>query len=98
MGKAAPDFVRHYEDAARILSRRDTLPQLDTSLTELVALLAREDHKQMPASSHAAFNPDGSERWQGLGAAIGPMFWGPRTSLAEANQIIRVFLDEIQQA
>jgi hypothetical protein len=97
-GKAAADFVRHYEDAACILAKRDVLPPLDTGLPELIALLAQEDRKQMPLASHPAFNPDCSERWQGIEAAwaaIGPMFWGPRTPLPQANQTIRAFLDEI---
>lgn len=97
-GKAAADFVRHYEDVARILAHRDRLPALDHDLADLIALLAREDHKTMPSATHAAFNPDGSERWRGVQAAwqaIGSMFWGERVPLADANEALRAFLAEV---
>lgn len=35
-GKAAPDFVRHYEDAARILRAQQELPPLQLGIRELV--------------------------------------------------------------
>ncbi len=98
-GKDAPDFVRHYEDAAHIVSHRGTLPQLDAGLPALVAELAAVDHKHMPNSSHAAFNPDDSARWEEVRAAwaaIGPMYWGPRLSPEEATAVLRPFLDELR--
>lgn len=97
-GKAAPDFARHYEDAARIIARRAELPPLEPDLTGVVKLLAEEDGKAMPSSSHPAFNPDDSERWREIEAAwaaIGPMYWGPRLNLAEATGALRAFLDEV---
>lgn len=83
-GKAAADFVRHYEDAAHILRQRSALPPLDTELPELIELIAREDNKHMPTAAHLAFHPDRSERWKFIEdawTAIDSMFWGaPRPS------------------
>ncbi|MCK6530622.1 nucleotidyl transferase AbiEii/AbiGii toxin family protein [Myxococcota bacterium] len=98
-GKAAPDFVRHYEDAARIVERRGSLPDLGMLPYDLAARLAVEDHKPMPAPTHPAFNPDAGPRWQDLAAAwgeIGPMYWGPRLSLDEATSVLRPFLTELR--
>lgn len=97
-GKAAPDFVRHYEDAAHIIARRTSLPRLQTGLASLVALLDTEDGKQMPSSSHPAFNPDAGARWdevRGAWAAIAPMYWGSRLSPVEASAVLRAFLNEV---
>lgn len=97
-GKAAVDFVRHYEDAAHILELRDSLPPLEDGLASLVSRLDGEDRKPMPASSHAAFHPGEGHRWHELEAAwsaIGPMYWGPRLSLAEATAVLRKFLNEL---
>lgn len=97
-GKAAPDFARHYEDAARIVSHRAGLPPLEPDLAGVVRLLADEDGKAMPSSLHRAFNPDDTDRWREIEAAwasIGPMYWGPRLSLSEATGVLRSFLDEV---
>lgn len=94
-GKAGPDFVRHYEDAARIVAHRAELPPLEPDLAGVVRMLADEDGKAMPSSTHPAFNPDDSDRWREIEAAwavIGPMYWGPRLSLVEATGALRSFL------
>jgi hypothetical protein len=57
-GKAAADFVRHYEDAARIIDRRDALPDVD--VREITRLLRDEDGTVMPLADHAACDDDHS--------------------------------------
>ncbi len=92
----APDFVRHYEDAARILAAWDDLAPPAMDLQALLVALAAEDGKRMPAATHPAFQVDPeSARWQELERAwerIGPMFWGPRTELGAACASIQAFL------
>lgn len=98
-GKAAPDFVRHYEDAAHIILRAGSLPELKGGMPELISRLEAEDGKAMPASSHPAFSPAASERWHELErawTAIGPMYWGPRLPLSEASAVLRDFLDGLR--
>jgi len=96
---AAPDFVRHYEDSARILHARESLPELERPLDELIGALANEDRKQMPLPTHSAFNPNLEDaRWQEIQQAwesIGPMFWGRRIVLADATATIRNFLADL---
>jgi hypothetical protein len=96
-GKTAPDFVRHYEDTARILAGWDTLPPPPKDLPRLLQLLRDEDNKAMPPANHPAFAPSPeSERWEEIQAAweaITPMFWGDRVPLDEATAAIRTFLD-----
>lgn len=97
-GDDASWFVRHYEDAARILDARDRLPPLDDGLPQLVVDLKERDRKVMPQPGDPAFNPDGSSRWdevQDAWADIGPMFWGPRISLKDASSTIRTFLGKL---
>lgn len=97
-GKAAPDFIRHYEDVARILEAWHGLPALDGGLPQLVADLATEDKKTMPAVDHPAFVAASDDRWAELERAwtdIEPMFWGPRHTLAQALDVIRPFLTRL---
>lgn len=97
-GKGAADFVRHYEDAARIIESRQTLPALGRELRDLVDVLAADDRKAMPASDHPAFSVGDDERWSEVADAyerIGRMFWGERLPLAAACATIRRFLVEI---
>ena len=96
-GKAAGDFVRHYEDVARILRARERLPELENGLQNLLVELANTDRTQMPSCEHASLNPSDSERWQGVKQAweaIAPLFWGERISLDDACVEIRAFLNE----
>ena len=91
-GKAAPDFVRHYEDVAQILRARHELPPLASGLDGLIEALALEDRTPMPSPDHASLNPDDSARWQEVRqawSAIQPMFWGERVELEEACAEIR---------
>ena len=98
-GKAAPDFVRHYDDAARIVAAWNDLRPPGLDLPALLAALATEDRKPMPPPDHPAFLPrPGDPRWQEIVEAwvrIGPMYWGPRVSLDEACETLRVFLTDL---
>ena len=98
-GHPAADFVRHYEDAARILVAWENLAPPDLDLPTLLGALATDDNKTMPAASHPAFDVElGTPRWQELERAwvrIGPMFWGPRMDLPTACTIIRAFFARV---
>ena len=97
---AAPaTFVRHFEDAARIVRGKRALPPLsDYASVRALAedLLTQRQIAALPSSTHAAFSPKGDDRWRAVQRAhdaIGPMFWGPRLSLADACADIRGWLD-----
>ena len=97
--KPAPDFIRHYEDVARILGARASLPPLEPGLPTLLETLRDEDRLLLPRATHPAINPTESERWAELGGAweaIAPMFWGQRIALAEACARIRGFLKDLE--
>lgn len=91
-------FVRHYEDAARIIRLAETLPSMDgyDRVEDLVLEMRNEKQIRMiPDPEAPGFNPDDSPRWKGIRGAhksIQPMFWGPRLSLEEATADIRAFL------
>jgi hypothetical protein len=93
--KPAPNFVRHYEDVARIIRGRAVLPTLDGGLASLIQELGDMDKTTMPSPGHPALNPHDSERWNAIREAwhdIQPMYWGPRVSLEDACSEIRAFL------
>ncbi|WP_338080781.1 nucleotidyl transferase AbiEii/AbiGii toxin family protein [Corallococcus exiguus] len=82
-------FVRHYEDAARIIAAEDALPPLADYPD--VRALAEEmiQQKQIsapPAGDVRHFLPggEGTAAIQAAFDAIAPMFWGPRQTLDEA--------------
>lgn len=97
--KAEPAaFVRHFEDAARVIAAAASLPPL--AGYESVRMLAKDmlDQKQisgLPAPTDAAFTPEVNSRWDRIRAAhaaITPMFWGTRISLEDACATIRSWL------
>jgi predicted nucleotidyltransferase component of viral defense system len=94
----AADFVRHFEDASRLVRAFQALPQLEDyeSPKALAAdLQSKRQIKDMPHAGHAAFNPVADDRWseiRGAYAAIEPMFWGPRVSLEDACADIREWI------
>ena len=92
------DFVRHYEDAARILGAGAAGPE--RSLRELVAdMREARDIRNWPGDGDPAFNPHADPtRWNRLEAAwaaLGPMFWGKRISLWQCAAEIRTVLQRI---
>jgi len=97
---AAPaTFVRHFEDAARIVRAKAELPPLSDYATVRVLadeMLAQKQLAALPLATHAAFAPKDDHRWRSVQKAhdaIGPMFWGPRLSLVDACADIRAWLD-----
>jgi len=93
---AAPaTFVRHVEDAARIVHAHSALPPLSgyASVRALAGeMLAQKQISALPTAAHAAFSPSDSDRWRAVRKAheaIGPMFWGPRLSLDDACAEVR---------
>jgi hypothetical protein len=87
--KAATAFARHYEDAYRIILSEDLQ---SSELNELLAEMKETgDITNWPPSSHEAFQPGDSERWQELEKsweAIGSMFWGERHALVKCSDAI----------
>jgi hypothetical protein len=88
-------FVRHFEDAARIIERTTVLPPLSEYVNARALvdeMLAQKQIAAIPATSCSAFLPSDSPRWEavrGARHAIGPMFWGERLSLEAACEQIR---------
>ena len=93
-------FIRHYEDAARIIENEDQLLPLEGGLEDLVkALLDDRTIRNLPRSDDAAFALSDSQRRSDLAkahAAIDPMFWGKRISLEDAAERIRAWLSKIE--
>jgi len=91
-------FVRHFEDAARIIAAADSLPLLDgyNDVSALAdGMLAEQQIRQRPVSSDPAFDPRDDGRWRDIRAAytaIGPMFWGNRIDLDVACATIRAWI------
>jgi len=97
---AAPaTFVRHFEDAARIVRSKSALPPFSNyeSVRALAdEMLAQKQIAALPSSTHAAFAPKDDDRWstvQKAHDAIGPTFWGARLSLVDACADVRSWLD-----
>lgn len=86
-------FVRHFEDAARIIT--GDLPTLaDYGSVRALADEMREQKqiKKIPIATAPEFVPEASDRWnaiQGAHLAIGPMFWGERIPIEDACVTIR---------
>ena len=95
-------FIRHYEDAARIIQAEERLPALEGGVQELTrALLDDRTIRKLPRSDDAAFALSDSQRRGELDrahAAIEPMFWGQRVSLEDAAECIRAWLSKIESA
>lgn len=88
-------FVRHFEDAARVIAGIDGLPPLP-DFPDGAALanemLAQKQIARLPSSIDATFNPGAGPRWDSIRSAhnaIGLMFWGARVELEDACAAIR---------
>ena len=92
-------FVRHYEDAARIILAGDTLPPSGTDTADLVReMLSSRDIRDLPSPAAPALmipHDDRSRALRDAHAAIGPMFWGARMTLDESAASIRDWLVRI---
>jgi hypothetical protein len=88
-------FVRHFEDAARVIAAAARLPPLkDHADVRALAddMLAQKQLAALPSSMDPAFEPAVGPRWQAIRAAhaaIGQMFWGPRIPIEDACARIR---------
>ena len=98
---AAPaTFVRHFEDAARVIQASAKLPPLPDHMgvRALVdEMVAQRQLAALPSSSDRAFMPIAGERWDAIRAAhaaIAPMFWGSRVTLDDACDAIRIWIAE----
>lgn len=89
-------FIRHFEDAARIIQVSDDLPDLHgyEGIKDLAGeMLGEKQIAALPSSANPAFNfsqrPELESAWQ----AITPTYWGARVALGECCERIRTFLD-----
>ena len=94
--KATPaTFVRHYEDAARLIQGSAELPSLEgyVNVRALVdEMLAQKQIAARPSAVDPALTPGDNARWEAVReahATIETMFWGPRMTLEEATAAIR---------
>lgn len=88
-------FVRHFEDAARIVAAEASLPPLVgyANVRELAEEMASQKQiRDLPTSGDAAIQAGGdSEREKAIRSAyeaIAPMFWGERLDLGTARALI----------
>lgn len=92
--RAAATFVRHFEDAARII-RAAELPALEgyPSVPALVAEMLDDGQiRQVPRADDLAFAPDSTERWDAVRSAhaeAAQLHWGERIDLGTACDEIR---------
>jgi hypothetical protein len=91
-------FVRHYEDAARLIEGRAKLPPLDgyDNVRALAdEMLAQKQIVAMPSATDPALGPANDARWTGIRNAHGTidsMYWGPRLSVEDATATIRAWV------
>lgn len=97
--KAVPAaFVRHYEDAARLIDARAKLPPLDgyESVRALAdEMLAQKQIVVVPSATDPAFTPVDNARWRGIRdahATLNDMYWGSRITLEDATATIRSWI------
>lgn len=96
--KAVPAaFVRHYEDAARLIEGRAKLPPLEgyASVRALAdEMLAQKQIVVIPSAADPALAPADDARWSGIRAAhrtLHEMYWGPRIEVEDATGTIRAW-------
>lgn len=89
----ADAFVRHYEDAARIIRAIDGLPPIETTALALAeGMLAEKGIAALPRADDPSLVLDDTGKRASVERAyarIGPMFWGRRIPLDEACVTIR---------
>ena len=96
----ADAFVRHYEDAARIIGALDRLPPIETSALALAEeMLAEKGIAALPSADDPSLVLDAPEKRASVERAyakIAPMFWGPRIPLEEACAMIREWVGALR--
>ena len=89
----ADTFVRHYEDAARIVRALHRLPPSEIPARTLADdMLAQKDVVALPSADDPSLVLDDPAKRNAVGQAysrIAPMFWGPRIPLNEACGTLR---------
>ncbi|MCK6528730.1 nucleotidyl transferase AbiEii/AbiGii toxin family protein [Myxococcota bacterium] len=89
----AEAFVRHYEDAARIVEALDRLPRMETSALALAEdMLAEKGIAALPSADDPSLVLHDSKKRASVERAyaeIAPMFWGTRIPLDDACATIR---------
>ena len=92
-------FVRHFEDAARVIRAEPSLPPLQGYAGPLALAKDMLAHKQivaLPSPDDPAFTLQAGERTDAVRrayAAIASIFWGPRLELDESCTIIRQWIE-----
>ena len=95
----AASFIRHYEDATRIVRATGTLPPLEGygSVRKLAdELLDEQQLRALPIAADPAFNLPRGARTDELHRAheaVAGMFWGARVSMADAAHEIRDWIE-----
>jgi hypothetical protein len=95
----ADGFVRHYEDAARIIQALDRLPPIETTALALAEeMLAEKGIAALPSADDPSLVDDREQRAsvERAYAKIAPMFWGPRIPLDEACATIREWVGALR--
>jgi len=91
-------FVRHFEDAAKIVLAEASLPPLPRGLDARMLAIEMEAEKQiagLPSSSDPAFQIPATPRGNAIRAAsdaIAPMFWGNRIPIDDACSTISAWI------
>jgi Nucleotidyl transferase AbiEii toxin, Type IV TA system len=98
--KAEPaSFVRHFEDAAKVIYAQSSLPPLsdyEDARALAADMLRQKQIAAIPSAADPAFALAPGARTvavQAAHAAITPMFWGPRIALDEACASIRGWIE-----
>jgi hypothetical protein len=99
--RSAPaTFVRHFEDAARIIRAERELPALEgyAAVSALASdMLAQRQIATLPRADDPAFALAPGERSDAIEAAhraIAPVFWGDRISLKDSCREIRRWIQK----
>lgn len=96
----AHGFVRHYEDAARIIGALDRLHPIEVSALGLAQdMFAQKDIAALPAAGDPSLRLADSERRASIERAyskIEPMFWGARIPLDDACATIRTWIGALE--
>jgi hypothetical protein len=97
----ADAFVRHYEDAARIIQALERLPPIETTALALAEdMLAEKGIAALPSAEDPSLVLDDAEKRSSVERAyarIAPMFWGPRIPLDDACATIREWVGALRR-
>ena len=101
-GEDPAPFIRHYEDAARIIEAEEHLPTLSGTLGDLIESMIDEKRiRRLPGADDPSFTLEEPERRAELERAhrdIDPKFWGGRLTLEDAAGAIRRWLSHLARS